>query len=167
MTEHGAHHPGIGDLFWPAVNFILFAIVLVRALRGPVREYFRARTDRVRGALAAGARARQEAESLRAALAGDVAGLPALRQRLRDDLRETAERERATIVASGKEAAERIRGDARMLAEQEFAAARETLRAEVIDEAVRQATVIVRTALRPDDQERFVRDFVAATGVSA
>jgi F-type H+-transporting ATPase subunit b len=167
MTEHGAHQPGIGDLFWPAVNFVLFVILLARVMRGPVKEYFRSRGESIRGALAAGARAREEAEALRATIARDVANLPALRQQLRDDLREAAERERDTILASGREAAERIRADARALAENEFGAAREALRAEVIDEAVRQATVIVRTAVRPEDQERFVRDFVAASGANA
>jgi F-type H+-transporting ATPase subunit b len=167
MTEHGAHQPGIGNLFWPAINFALFVFVLARALRGPVKEYFRSRTESIRGALAAGARAREEAENLRATLARDVADLPALRQRLRTDLREAAERERDTILTAGKQAAERLRADARTLAEHEFSAAREALRAEVIEEAVRQATVIVRAAVRPEDQERFVRDFVTGTGVSA
>jgi len=164
MTEPGAHQPALADLFWPALNFVLFVAVLVHALRGPVREYFRARTERLREALAAGARARSEAAALRAEIAGDVDSLPALRERLRADLRATAEHERDGLLALGRQAVERIRADARLLAEQEFAAARQALRAEVIDEAVRQATALIRRALVPEDQERFVRDFVDRAG---
>ena len=93
MTEHGAAHPSITDLLWPALNFLLFAFLLVRLLRGPIREYFRERTERLRNSLAAGAKARVDAEALREAIARDLRDMPALRERLRADLRATAERE--------------------------------------------------------------------------
>ncbi len=162
--EHGGHVPTLADLLWPAINFAIFVALLVRFLRAPIREYFRARTARLREALEAGARARAEAEALRAALAQDTRDLPALRERLRADLRATAERGRQTIVDLGREAAVRMRTDARLLAEQEFVAARQAVRAEVIEEAVRHATAIIRDALRPDDQERLVHEFVADAG---
>ncbi len=166
MPEHPAHQPGsgIGDLVWPIFNFLLFVFVLVYFLRGPVKEFFRARAVRLRDALEAGARARAEAAELRAQLARDVDNLPALRERLRGDARAVAERERETLVSHGREAAERIRRDARLVAEQEVTAAREALRAEVIDEAVRQAAEELRAAIRPEDQERFVREFVVSAG---
>jgi F0F1-type ATP synthase membrane subunit b/b' len=64
-------------------------------------------------------------------------------------------------------AAERIRGDARLVAESEVTAARSGLRSEVVDEAVRQATTMVRDAIRPEDHERMVRDFVQTAGTPA
>ena len=82
-------------------------------------------------------------------------------------MRATAERECEALLALGRAAAERIRTDARLLAEHEFAAARAALRSEVIEEAVRQATVLIRQAIRPEDQERFVREFVAGAGAPA
>ena len=167
MTEHAAHHATVGDLLWPALNFVIFVALLVRFLRAPAVEYFRARAVRLREALQAGTRARAEAEALRATLARDVENLPALRSQLRADLRATAEREREALLALGRTAAERMRSDARLLAEHEFAAARAALRAEVIEEAVRQATALIRQAIRPEDQEQFVREFVAGAGAPA
>jgi len=165
MTEHGAHlAPHISELLWPALNFALFVLLLVRFLRGPVGEYFRARTARLREGLRAGAKAREDAAALRDALTRDMERLPGVRAQLIADMRAAAEHERQSLVAAGARAAERIRSDARLLAEQEFAAARDALRAEVIDEAARQAIALIRRALRPEDQERFVRDFVAAAG---
>ena len=64
-------------------------------------------------------------------------------------------------------AAERIRGDARLVAESEVTAARSGLRSEVVDEAVRQATTMVRDAIRPEDHERMVRDFVQTAATPA
>ena len=168
MTEHGAHlAPGPSDLLWPTLNFVIFVLLLVRFLRGPVIEYFRARTARLREGLHAGARARAEAAAVRAELARDMEQLPAVRAQLRADMRAVAEHEGRHLLAAGERAAERIRSDARLLADHEFAAARDALRAEVIEEAVRQATALIRRAVGPDDQERFVRDFVAGAGGEA
>ncbi len=161
MEHEVAHHAGIGDLLLPAINFVLFAFLLRHYLAGPIREFFRARTERLRDALQAGARAKQEASALRAALLREQQNLPATKEQLRNDLRLTAERERDTLLAQARQAAERIRNDARLLAEYEFTAARQALRAEVIEETVRIATVTLRDGLRPDDQARFVSDFVA------
>ncbi len=156
----------IWDLHWPVLNFVIFVGILVHYLRGPIREYFRERTARLREALAAGSRARSEAEALRATLARELEALPALRTRLRADLRATAERERETILATARQAAERIRNDAKLVADHELEAARDALRAEVIDEAVRQATAMVREALRAEDHQRLVREFVREAAVS-
>lgn len=178
MTEHvehpagsGAHGPAHGaspgQLFWPALNFLLFAALLVRFLRGPISEFFRARGARLRDALEAGVRARKAAQALQAEFERDKKNLPTLRERLKADLRAAAERERDNLLARARRAAERIRKDAEALAEHEFAAARDAVRSEVIEEAIRQATELIRQGLRPEDQERFVRDFVSRAGMAA
>jgi F-type H+-transporting ATPase subunit b len=168
MSESGGGPPPTpGDLLWPALNFILFVALLVHLLREPIREYFRARGERLRQALEAGARARAEAEALRAQLARDIAELPGLRERLRADLLATARQEREDLLERASRAADHIRGDAALVAEQELVAARQAVRAEVIDEAVRQAISLLRSALRPEDQERFVHEFVDRAGSSA
>ncbi len=162
--EHAAHHPGIGDLLFPAINFAIFAYVIVHFLAAPIREFFRDRTDRLRGELEAGARAREEADRLRAQIEHDLAELPAEQARLKADLLATAEKARATLLSQGREAAERIRADALLVADQETQAARRAVRAEVVEEAIRQAIPLVQAALTPDDQARFVRDFVQSVG---
>jgi F-type H+-transporting ATPase subunit b len=165
--EHAEHVPTIGSLVWPLVNFSLFALLLVRLLAGPVREFFRERAGRLREQLAAGDRARKEAEALRSQLAADLADLPALRERLKADLRTTADRERERILELARQAAKRIRTDTKLLAEQEVAAARRVLRDEVIEAATGKATELVRGVIQPQDQDRFVREFVGGTGAAS
>src|SRR2546428_12667551 len=79
MTEHAAQHATVGDLFWPVLNFAIFVAVLVRFVRPPAVEYFRARAVRLREALQAGTRAPAAAEAPRATLPRDVENLPAPR----------------------------------------------------------------------------------------
>lgn len=170
MTEHAAHPSLWHSLFWPmpvVPNFVLFAALMVYVLRKPIAEFFRARTARLRDALQAGARARREAEEMRATLKRDIENLPALRAELLADMRATAEAQREHLMALGRKAADRIRADARLLAEHEIAAARHALRAEVIEVAVHEATAHVRRTVRPEDQERFVRDFVSGAGATS
>ena len=165
MTEHGAH-PGIGSLLLPLINFLLFAGLIIWKLPGPVREFFRQRTARLRDALAAGKRALAEAEETRAALERDVRELPGTIANLKADIQSTADRQRANLLEVARRAADRIRADARLLAEHEVAAARHALRTEVVEEAVRQATDLIRGAIRGEDQERLVRDFVQSAGTA-
>ena len=163
-VEHAAHHAGIADLLFPAINFSIFAYVVVRFLAAPIRELFRDRTERLRNELEAGTRAREEAARLRAQIDHDMAELPGEQARLKADLLATAEKARATLLAQGREAAERIRADALLVADQEAQAARRAVRAEVVEEAIRQAIPLVQAALTPDDQARFVREFVESVG---
>lgn len=149
-------------MIWSTINFVLFVALLFYALRKPVGEYFAARTDRLKEALAAGARARAEAEKLRADLDRDLRDMPAVRARLRGDMVSAAEVERDRILTQAREAVARIRNDARLLVDHYASAGRDGLRAEVIEEALRQATALVRGALAPGDQERLVRDFIAS-----
>ena len=164
MVEHGAHQPGLGDLIFPAINFALFVFVLVRFFAGPIREYFRERTERLRDGLDAGRRAQQQAQSLRAELDREMQELPAVQARLKADLLATAEAARAELLEQGRLAAERIRADAKQVADQEASAGRRALRAEIVEEAVRQAKALVRDHVSPDDQSRFIHEFVASAG---
>lgn len=166
MTEHGAH-PGIGSLLLPTLNFLAFVGLIIWKLPGPVREFFRERTERLREALAAGKRALAEAEAVRAALERDVRELPATVAQLKADIRAAADRERANLLGVAGRAAERIRGDARLLSEHEIVGARGALRTEVVEQAIRQATVLIRDAIRTEDQERLVRDFVQSAETGA
>lgn len=166
--EHQVEHlPSVATLLWPTANFLIFVVLLVRGLSGPVREFFRARAERLRDELAAGDRARSEAEALRAQLAKDLADLPGLRERLKSDLRATAQRERDQMMALANQTAERIRNDAKLLAEQEAASARRRLRQDVVEAAIREATGLVRAAAQVQDQERFVREFIGSAGSAA
>jgi F-type H+-transporting ATPase subunit b len=169
MTEHATQPSLWHSLFWPmplVPNFVLFAALMVYVLRGPIVEFFRARTVRLREALQAGARARREAEEIRATLKRDIENLPALRTQLVADMRATAGAQREHLLGLGRKAADRIREDARLLAEHEIAAARHALRTEVVEHAIQEATALVRRTIRPEDHERFVRDFVSGAGAT-
>jgi F-type H+-transporting ATPase subunit b len=159
MTGHEVHHPSITELVQPAINFALFTAAMVYALRGPVKQYFSERTAKIRDGLEAGRKAKRDAEALRAQLERDTADLPAIRARMVAELRDTAERRRDLLLKQAREAAERLRADARTAAEQEAAAARGELRALVADRVVEEASRLVGESITAADQQRFVEEF--------
>jgi F-type H+-transporting ATPase subunit b len=160
MTGHELHDPAVTDLIKPAVNFTLFAALIVYTVRGPVSDFFRDRTATIRAALEAGAKAKRDAEALRAQLERDTADLPGLRASMVAELRDTAERERTLVLEKARQTAERIRLDAKLAGEQEAAAARSDLRELTVQRAVAEATRLVREAITADDQVRAVDEFV-------
>jgi len=160
MTGHEVHGPVITDLIKPAVNFTLFAGLIVYAVRGPVSTFFSDRTARIRAALDAGAKAKRDAEALRLQLERDTADLPSLRAGMVAEMRDTAERERALLLEKARQTAERIRQDATLAGEQEAAAARHELREMTVQRATLEAVRLVREAITADDQARTVQEFV-------
>ena len=165
--EHPVTPPSVADLLWPAVNFGLFVGLIVRAAGPQIRAFFSDRTTSLRTQLAAGAKARAQASAMRAEIECDIAALPALRARLAAEMRETAEHECRRLLDLAREAATRIRNDAQLASAQEFQAARGVLRAEVAAEVAQQAEELIRRTLRPEDQRRFLDEFVAGAGASS
>ena len=160
MTGHEIHHPSIIELIKPAINFSLFAAVLVYAFRGSLSTFLSERTARIRLALEAGKKAKHDAEALKAQLEQDTADLPGIRARMVGEMRETAERERALLLERATRVAERIRLEAQLTGEQEAEAARSTLRNATVEQAIAEAMRIVREAVTPDDQRRAAEEFV-------
>lgn len=157
-----AHHvPGVPwvKLAFTAVNFGIFVYLLSR-FWPTIRNVIIERRSHVREALEKAARARREAEALRAEmqhrldkLAGE---LEAMLQQARADI--AAERDQ--ILAAARRTAEAIQRDAERTAENELRQAREQLRAEVAQHALAIASKIAPQRLTGADQSRFVEDFV-------
>lgn len=166
MTGHEVHNPSVTELLMPAVNFALFAGLMVYVLSAPLRTYFRERTAKIRAALEVGRNAKRDAEALRTQLERDTADLPRLRSQMVADLRDTAERQRDLLLRQAREMAERIRTDARIAADQETSAAKSQLRSMIVERVVQEASRLVRETITADDQQRFVDDFSRAAGAS-
>jgi len=166
MTGHELHHPSVTELIKPAINFSLFAALIVYAARGPVGTYFRERTEKIRRALDAGRTAKAEAAALQSQLERDTADLPGIRARMVAELRDTAERERALLLEKAAATAERIREDARLAAAHEAEAARAELREATVQQAIAEATRLVRQTISADDQIRAAEEFVQSAGAT-
>jgi F-type H+-transporting ATPase subunit b len=159
-NEHG--HGGIawGMLLFSIINFVIFGWIIVRYAIPVARDWVRDRHDRIVAELEAAAKARAEAEQLKAQWEARLAALDREIQQIRAAAEADAARERDRILAEARKTAEAIRDDARRAAAQEVRHAEAELRQEVALRAVSLAAQLVREQMTTADQERFVSEFL-------
>lgn len=161
--HHGdAHHhaPALSDLLFPAINFAIYLVIIVRFVIPAMREFLRRRRADVVQAEAEGSAALARAEQDLAAKKNRLAGLKAEAESLRQDLVAIATRQAERVVAQAEESGKRRVADAAILAEQESRRALGEVRAELAREAANLAEQRIRTALTADDQRTFVQQFL-------
>lgn len=160
---HGdAHHhaPALGDLLFPAINFAIYLVIVVRFVIPAMREFLRRRRVDVVQAESEGSAALARAEQDLAAKKERLAGLRAEADGLRQDLVAIATRQGERLTAQAEESGKRRVTDAALLAEQEGRRALSEVRAELAREATGLAEQRIRAALTPDDQRTFVQQFL-------
>ena len=156
-----AHHaPALSDLLFPAINFAIYLVIIVRFVIPAMREFLRRRRADVVQAESEGSAALARAEQDLAAKKTRLAGLKAEAESLRQDLVAIATRQAERVVAQAEESGKRRVADAAILAEQESRRALGEVRAELAREATNLAEQRIRTALTADDQRTFVQQFL-------
>lgn len=163
--EGGEHHvPGVGELFFPAINFSIYLVILVRFVIPAMREYLRRRHSEIVALQAESSSALARAEADLAAAKARLASLGAESESIRQDLVTIAARQGERLKAQAEETGARRLADAALLAEQERRRAFAELRGELARAASDLAETKIRGALTAEDQRSFVRQFLKEAG---
>jgi F-type H+-transporting ATPase subunit b len=165
--EEGEHGPSWTMTILAMVNFAIYAYIIRRFAWPPLVKYLKERRAAVVSSLEAAARAHAEAEALRAEFESKLRNVEAEAARAREELMEIARLEAEHVLENAKRTAERIRTDARLVADQEVARARRLLQEDAAQLITRVAAELVAKQLTPDDQQRFVKEFIADTQAAA
>jgi F0F1-type ATP synthase membrane subunit b/b' len=160
--EHaeGAHAASIRDLLFPAINFSIYLIIIVRFVIPAMREYLRQRRSEAVAAATQAGEALAQAERAVAANQQRRTALASETESIRQDLVTIATRQGERLVAQAEESGTRRLADAGLMAQQERRRALAGVRAEVATVAVDMAEQKIRTALTPGDQRSFVEQFL-------
>lgn len=159
---HAEHHaPSPAGLVFPFINFSIYAFLMYKFAWPAIRTWLADRREGVVAALAAARQARADAEALKAAYEGRMRTLEADAARAREEVLATARLEAKNLLDQARQSAERIRNDAKLVADQEVARARRELQEEAAALVARLAGDLVSRQLDDADQSRFVADFVA------
>ena len=165
--EGGAHGGGHGgaaqwkDFMWRCIDFAALVLILVWAVKKA--DMKKALADRQAGI----DKALREADELKAAAEKKFAEYTARlaqankeAEELQKVIREDGLAEKARIVAEAKIAAEKIKEQAKVMADQEIVRAKTELREEASRLAVQLAEQTLKSAMRPDDQDRLVGEYL-------
>lgn len=163
-AAHGAgehHGPSPWGLVYPIINFALYSFILWKYAWPAVRDYLADRRANTVAALEAAKAVKAEAEALKSEFDAKLRHLEEDAKRARAEVLATAELEAKNLVDQARKSAERIRNDARLVADEEVARARRELREESATLVARLAGEIVSKQVGPADQTRFVTEFVS------
>jgi F-type H+-transporting ATPase subunit b len=159
-AAEGHHGPDWFTLGIAALNFAALLFVLRRYALPLVQAFFFQRAEAIRKQL-------DESQSRLRAAEAELEDLRRRLRRLDEDARamvaqmaEQASGERDRAMQRAEQATQRIREDARRVADRELERARTALRSEAAALASAIAAQILREQVRPEDHERLIEEFM-------
>ncbi len=161
VEEHAA---SATQLFYPLINFLIFAYLIKRFLLPLVKNYLRSRREEIVTALGEADESKRRAEAMVQEYRARMARLEGEMKRLREELRADGEREKAKMLREAEETAAKIKVDTDFLAEQEIKLARQRLREEIARLAQAAAQKLIQSHLTPADQKLLVEEFLSGVG---
>ncbi|RIL07601.1 MAG: hypothetical protein DCC71_02420 [Proteobacteria bacterium] len=159
-AEEGAH--GESTFVWHALNLALILGVIVYFGRKPILAFMSDRRQTIEQGIEAAQRELAAAENRLAECNHRLAALDREVEEIRSAVRAQAESERDRLLADARVAADRIRRDAQLAVEQVGRRAREDLRAEAAEMAVRLAAEMLQRQVGDAERARLVDEFVAS-----
>jgi F-type H+-transporting ATPase subunit b len=147
---------------WQALNLLILIGAIVYFGRGPIRAFMADRRQNIEQGIASAQSELAVAERRLAECNQRVDALGTEIEEIKRSVRAQAENERDRLIADARNAADRIRRDAQLAVEQEGRRAREDLRAEAAEMAVRLAGTLLERQVGDADRSRLVDEFVAS-----
>ena len=161
-AEH--HAPSITDVIFPALNFLIYAYIIVKFALPPVRSFLKNRRDEVVATMAQASAKKAAAQALVDEYKTKLAGLDQQVRSLQATLRDEGERDKAKLVDEANAMAAKIKADASILADQEVKMARQKIREDMAIQAEATARALLQRNLSADDQNRLADEFIQSIG---
>lgn len=162
--EHGGGHGGAAqmkDLMWRVIDFAALAIIIFWAVKkADMKKALADRQASIEKSLREADELKASAEKKFAEYNERLAQANRDTENLQKIMREDGLAEKARIIAEAKIAAERIKEQARVLADQEIVRARTELREEAARLSVELAEQTLKGAVKQDDQNRLVGEYL-------
>jgi F-type H+-transporting ATPase subunit b len=161
-AEH--HTPSIGEVVFPAINFIIYAADLYYFALPAVRSFLRSRREDVVSTMAQATAKKQQAEALVSEYRSKLGAVDQEIRSIQTSFRAAGEMEKSKMVSEAQVLATKLREDARFLADQEVKMARQKIREEMARQAEATARELVQRNISATDQGRLAQDFIQSLG---
>lgn len=162
--EAGHHAPSITDVIFPALNFLIYAFIIVKFALPAVRSFLKSRREEVIATISQASAKKAAAQGLVDEYRNKLASLDQQVQSLQATLRDEGDRDKAKLLGDANAMAAKIKDDARILADQEIKMARQKIREEMAIQAEATARALLQRNLSADDQNRLADEFIQSIG---
>lgn len=148
------------DLIMRIVNFTVLLGVLIYFVRKPAVDGMRNSIESIRQMIKNAEEKRKQAETKLKETEDRLAKIDEETEALLTSALKESEVEKDRILAEAEEVVQRLQGEARVFIEQELKKAQDLLRKEVAGSAMDIAEQILRNNIKPEDQKRFVSEYL-------
>lgn len=163
-ASEASHGSQFTDMLYRTINFAILSTVLYMVLSKPLKNYLASRSEAIKKALDEAKRVREEAEKKYREYQEKMDRLTSEAKELKDSLIAEGDVEKNRIIEEANKAAQRIREQAKFAAEQEIKKARLALKEEMANLIAEMAEDRLRKEIKDSDQERLVKEYLAAVG---
>jgi F-type H+-transporting ATPase subunit b len=146
--------------WYKVMNFAVLAIGLFILVRKPIANALDGRIESIKEDLRALEAEKVEAEKQLEEYNKRIATLDKEVENIVSEYRRQGEAAKSKILASAKEAAEKIEEQAKRNIENEFEVARQKLRMDIFAQAVTRAETLVKGEITSEDQDRLVEEYL-------
>lgn len=160
----GHHAPSITDVIFPALNFLIYAFIIVKYALPAVRSFLKNRREEVIATMTQASAKKAAAQALVDEYKTKLAAVDREVQSLQATLRDEGERDKAKLLGDADAMAAKIKEDARILADQEVKIARQKIREEMALQAEATARALLQRNLSVEDQNRLADEFIQSIG---
>ena len=150
----------IWDLFWRVANFAILAGLLFYYTRKPIAGAIKNSIESVRTLLKEAKESRKDSEARMKEAEEKLAGVDKEISALLASARKEGESERERILAEVSDALEKLKAETSMAIEMELKKAKDILKRETADAAVALAEEILSKKITPEDQSKFVTEYL-------
>lgn len=160
VTDALAAELETSHFIWYAVDFVIFAAILVWAIKKPLAEFLKNRRAAVKDEMDAAAATKQDAEQRLAKYDGKLSGFADEKAKLREDFARDGERERQSIRDATKAAAEKLRAGCELDISREAAKAREELERDIALRSLALAEERIQQRLSDQLQRALIKQYI-------
>ncbi|MCS7199223.1 MAG: ATP synthase F0 subunit B [Caldimicrobium sp.] len=157
---HGITASQIKNLIWWTVNFLALIIILYKLLKKPIVNFFVSRQEKLKKEYEELLAKKRVAEAKYVELQEKVKNLKEEAEAIYRSYVEQGLKERDKILEEARLQVERIKEQTQLFIAQEMEKAKQSLRLELAEEAVKLAEEILRQRITPEDQRILFQEFV-------
>ena len=162
LLAGGGHGPSLSIEGFYLIDFLVFAGILVFALRKPLAQFITNRRETLTAEIAEAQKLRQEAEAKLADYNARLESLEDEIARVMEEARTSAENERARILDDANATAERMTRDAQTRIEQASRRLEHDLRLKMVELSVEMAEGVIASKVDDRVRRRHVTEYITA-----
>lgn len=151
-------HPDLKNQIWRVINFVIFLAILYYAGGKKLFTFFPGRSKEIETELSDLDARRQKAEQKLAEVEQSIANLDEERERILAQAQVQGEDLKADIISKAESAAELIKQQAKISAEQEARFALEEIKAELAEKVTEAAEAMIRKKMKAEDHKALIND---------